>query len=212
MEDRLENSMYQEDLSMYNTISILATEQLNRHGSTGTYDMKPAWLSLLSLVVNLHYYHKYKVPLFHGKFFVSSYTVAVSFKPIDDALLATSQVASLNGALVLTKNFIESNGKYTYTKLNEESEDYEFLKEVIENIIQKINVGTGNFNLHDELVDFGYMDIMAKHTYPNVGAISEDDHKYMTNKYFKGIEKVSKNKTISIKSSENVIEFNRTKK
>ena len=212
MEDRLDNTAYQEDLSMYNTISILATQQLNKFGSTGTYDMKPAWLNLFSFIVNLHYYQKFKVPLFNGKFYVTSYTVSVSFKPVDDVFLARTQLSQVDGATIISKNFIEDDGRYVYSRLNEEYEDYGFIKEIVENLISKIKKEDNTYNLHDELVDFGYMDIMEKHVYPNVGAITDEDYKYMTNKYFKGIEKSTPKKITTIKSSSNVIEFNRTKR
>lgn len=212
MEDRLDNAAYQEDLSMYNTISVLATKELKQLGSTGTYDMKPAWMNLFSLIVSLHYYQRFKVPLFNGRFYVTSYTVSVSFKPVDDVFLSRTQLSQVDGATIISKNFIEDDGKYIYSRLNEEYEDYDFLKEVVQNLISKIRKGTNVYNLHDELVDFGYMDVIKKHVYPNVGAITDEDYKYMTNKYFKGIEKPAPKKITTIKSSSNVIEFNRTKK
>jgi hypothetical protein len=212
MEDRLDNAAYQADLSIINSISILCTKHMNAMGRKGTYEMKPSWLTLLFFILDLHYYHKNKEPLFYGRFIVSSYTVAVSFKAFDDAYLAGYQLKYHDGATIITNTFENPDDKFTYSKLYEDSEEYIFLDEAISNILTKVSNGSGSFNLHQELLDFGYYDLIDKYVYPQTGIISIQDYNYMTNKYFKGVEKTV-NKTISpIKSSSNVIQFDRIKK
>lgn len=211
MKDRLNNQAYQADISVLNTISILASKNLNQFGLQGTAHMKPSWLSLFAFMVDVHYYYANKTSLFYGSFAVCSHTIAVSFKPLDDAFLTQKQIADNDGILIIPKDYIGEDGEYTYSRLADDMPEYIFIESAIENIIQKIYSNNG-VPLWDELAGMGFVDLVDKYDYPTVKHLNNSDYNFLINKYFKQNEKaVHSKKKISIKKTDNVINFDRNK-